>query len=228
VEHGDPHEPSYYEVALTNRQVLAAFVVLLSCMLIAFFSGIWIGRGGAEGRPAPQVAGVEADAGEVPLEEFRFFSEDRKAVPVPAPAPTRAPERRERIEPQPGQSLAEDVGAPDPVSAAPAPVPATATPRPTAAPPTPPPARPTAAPAAAPAGAFYVQVFSSGLEERAKRFQEEVGRLGHPAFISKVTRDGREIFRVRVGPFATREQGQPVLDKIRQRINREAILTDTP
>ncbi|HSM51141.1 MAG TPA: SPOR domain-containing protein [Thermoanaerobaculia bacterium] len=227
MEHGEPNEPSYYEVALTNRQVLAAFVVLLSCLLIAFFSGIWIGRGGAEGRPAPAASEVEAAAGEVPLEEFRFFSEDRKALPVPTPAP--APARPERIEPQPGQSLAEDVGAPEPVAASPAPVLPTATPRPTAAPPpTPAPPRPTVAPAAAPAGAFYVQVFSSGLEERAKRFQEEVGRLGHPAFISKVTRDGREIFRVRVGPFPTREEAQPVLERIRQRINREAIVTDSP
>jgi DedD protein len=221
VEHGEPNEPSYYEVALTNRQVLAAFVVLLSCLLIAFFSGIWIGRGGAEGRPVPEASGVEAAAGEVPLEEFRFFSEDRKAVPVPTPTP--ASERPERIEPQPGRSLAEDVGALEPEEVAPTPAPPAATPRPTPAPP-----RPTAAPAAAPAGAFYVQVFSSGLEDRAKRFQEEVGRLGHPAFISKVTRDGREIFRVRVGPFPTREEAQPVLEKIRQRINREAIVTDSP
>jgi len=222
VEHGEPNEPSYYEVALTNRQVLAAFVVLLSCLLIAFFSGIWIGRGGAEGRPAPPAASVEAAAGEVPLEEFRFFSEDRKAVPVPTP--TRAPAR---IEPQPDRSLAEDIAAPEPAAATPAPVLPTATPRPTP-PPAPVPARATAAPAAAPAGAIYVQVFSSGLEERAKRFQEEVGRLGHRAFISQVTRDGRQIYRVRVGPFATREEAQPVLEKIRQRINREAIVTDTP
>ena len=33
----DSHEPSYYEIALTNRQVLVAFVVLLVCLLGAFF-----------------------------------------------------------------------------------------------------------------------------------------------------------------------------------------------
>ncbi|HEY8021186.1 MAG TPA: hypothetical protein VIH93_08800, partial [Thermoanaerobaculia bacterium] len=42
------HEPSYYEIALTNRQVVVAFVVLLVCLLSAFFSGVWIGRGSAE------------------------------------------------------------------------------------------------------------------------------------------------------------------------------------
>lgn len=40
----EPHEPSYYEIALTNRQVYIAFVILLTCLLGAFFSGVWIGR----------------------------------------------------------------------------------------------------------------------------------------------------------------------------------------
>ena len=35
----DSHEPSYYEIALTNRQVVVAFVILLICLLSAFFSG---------------------------------------------------------------------------------------------------------------------------------------------------------------------------------------------
>lgn len=40
----EPHEPSYYEIALTNRQVVVTFVILLTCLLAAFFSGVWIGR----------------------------------------------------------------------------------------------------------------------------------------------------------------------------------------
>ncbi|HEY2290478.1 MAG TPA: SPOR domain-containing protein [Thermoanaerobaculia bacterium] len=40
----EPHEPSYYEIALTNRQVVVAFVILLTCLLAAFVSGVWIGR----------------------------------------------------------------------------------------------------------------------------------------------------------------------------------------
>ena len=34
----DSQEPSYYEIALTNRQVLVFFVVLLLCVVGAFFS----------------------------------------------------------------------------------------------------------------------------------------------------------------------------------------------
>jgi cell division septation protein DedD len=43
-EMGGAHEPSYYEIALTNRQVVVAFVVLLTCLVAAFLSGVWIGR----------------------------------------------------------------------------------------------------------------------------------------------------------------------------------------
>ncbi len=37
---GGAHEPSYYEIALTNRQVMVAFVVLLACVVAAFLSGV--------------------------------------------------------------------------------------------------------------------------------------------------------------------------------------------
>ncbi|MEM8963482.1 MAG: hypothetical protein AAGD38_18510, partial [Acidobacteriota bacterium] len=37
-------ESSYYEIALTNRQVLVGFVLLLVCVLAAFVSGVWVGR----------------------------------------------------------------------------------------------------------------------------------------------------------------------------------------
>ena len=47
MESSESHEPSYYEVALTNRQVLIAFVVLLTSIVAAFLSGVWIGRGGS-------------------------------------------------------------------------------------------------------------------------------------------------------------------------------------
>jgi hypothetical protein len=74
------HEPSYYEIALTNRQVVVAFVVLLVCLLSAFFSGVWIGRGSAErnageaqvARAAPPAEPTEGRS----LEELKFFSDE--------------------------------------------------------------------------------------------------------------------------------------------------------
>src|SRR5436305_10310243 len=93
------HEPSYYEIALTNRQVVVAFVILLGCLLAAFFSGVWIGRGGIEPhrdqmvRATPPPPSAEGRT----LEELKFFADrpnkkggkpDEKVTEVaPAPAP---------------------------------------------------------------------------------------------------------------------------------------------
>jgi cell division septation protein DedD len=57
----DPHEhePSYYEVALTNRQVVIGFVALLACVFTAFLAGVWLGRDAA-----PSTAARIAEAGE--------------------------------------------------------------------------------------------------------------------------------------------------------------------
>ena len=75
-------EPSYYEIALTQRQVVIAFVILLACLVVAFFSGVWVGSGGrgallgddrepeavaelkgASNLPPPAGAGAEGRAG---------------------------------------------------------------------------------------------------------------------------------------------------------------------
>ncbi len=76
------HEPSYYEIALTNRQVVVAFVVLLVCLLSAFFSGVWIGRGSAERNAGEQQVAKVAPPPEATegrnLEELKFFSDESR------------------------------------------------------------------------------------------------------------------------------------------------------
>jgi cell division septation protein DedD len=84
VESSEPREPSYYEVALTNRQVLVAFVVLLICLLAAFLSGVWVGRGPA---PPPRVAKAApapaaAEPGAPPLEQLTFFADKNAGRPA--------------------------------------------------------------------------------------------------------------------------------------------------
>ena len=239
----EPNEPSYYEIALTSRQVLGAFVVLLTAMLVAFFSGVWIGRGGSAGPPAAQAMVAQA-GGEPPIQEFKFFSEDRRAgaaLPTAVAPPA-------TIEPRPGRTLAEDVGAPP--TAAPLPTLAVVEPpveRPLERPAPAPTARPTATPApvttAAPAasprataatpaaaapGSFYVQVISSREESKAKRYQQDLLRRGYKAFLSPVERDGQKFYRVRIGPYARRDQAQAVVEKVRKTVTRDAIVTDKP
>ncbi|HYH10344.1 MAG TPA: septal ring lytic transglycosylase RlpA family protein [Thermoanaerobaculia bacterium] len=48
---------------------------------------------------------------------------------------------------------------------------------------------------------FVVQVGAFAVEENAKALQERLGAIGHRAFI-----DRDDLYRVRIGPFATREQ----------------------
>jgi cell division septation protein DedD len=91
------HEPSYYEIALTNRQVVVAFVILLTCLVAAFLSGVWIGResgvraqeklallthgslaGTAAGSDGNPLDGKEKEKTEgQALQEFKFFADSQ-------------------------------------------------------------------------------------------------------------------------------------------------------
>lgn len=107
-------EQSYYEVALTSRQVAAGFVILLACLVAAFFSGVWVGRSGQA--RADQVAAVSpAGGGEaeeqnpgVPDLEF-FAGEDRPEGGGAAPEETAG--SPPDASPRPGTTLAEDLQA---------------------------------------------------------------------------------------------------------------------
>lgn len=74
MDSSETREPSYYEVALTNRQVLVAFVVLLTCLLGAFLSGVWVGKGAETGQAATPVVPSPAEA--EPIEQLSFFGRE--------------------------------------------------------------------------------------------------------------------------------------------------------
>lgn len=63
-----------------------------------------------------------------------------------------------------------------------------------------PPAPPVEPPVARNSG-FVVQVGAFSLEENARQLQDRLSRIGQTSYI-----DHAELFRVRIGPFATREQ----------------------
>lgn len=233
-------EPSYYEIALTNRQVLIAFVILLACVLVAFFSGISVGRGAGVKAEAGAVAAGPVTGGET-MEEFRFFSESPPAAP------------RREASPPPSQPSAGEGSTFEP---APQPQPST----PSAALPDQEPERqPESPPAIAPgpeqqpiarevpmesrgdssqearaeqaqtepspvrevdppptSELFVIQVFSTPEQDQARAVLDRLLGGGFRAFLSPVQVDGRTMYRVRVGPFQERAQAEDEASKLRR------------
>ncbi|MGH9363397.1 MAG: hypothetical protein ACRD2T_15925, partial [Thermoanaerobaculia bacterium] len=114
------HEPSYYEIALTNRQVVVAFAILLVCLLIAFFSGVWVGRGAGPGEEEVRAAAEGAPPEGSALEEFEFFEEGEGNAPgeaapqaPPAPAQTAPTTLREDLEGAPREEEESGTAAPE-------------------------------------------------------------------------------------------------------------------
>lgn len=68
--------------------------------------------------------------------------------------------------------------------------------------------------AAAPAGAFQVQLGSFSEEENARRLVQRVATFGYKAAVSTTKSNGRTMYRVRVGPHATREEASAVASSL--------------
>ncbi len=225
-------EPSYYEVALTSRQVMAAFLLLLGCLLAAFFAGLWIGRDSVS-PPPPQTAAAEpASQEEDPLEQFSFFepeSEGAGETTAPPPPPPR------RIEPPPPSPQPEPVAepttpaqptqetspavAPPPVEPAvePAVEPPATLPRTTARRPPPPPT----------GDELFIQVFSSPDQEQAQKVRRRLNDKGYSAFLSPVEVDDRTMYRVRIGPFIDRSDAERIAERVKVTFRLDTWITSS-
>lgn len=211
------HEPSYYEIALTNRQVMVAFVILLSCLLGTFFAGVWVGRSEAAPGDAGAVAERPAENG-TGVRELDFFSggelggsDEEAASPVPAlPDPAAARAEREARQAESGPDVAGGEGAALDEEAPPATPPAASQPPPQ-------PQRQAAAPPPAPrADGPVIQVFSSRDRDQAERIVERLRNGGERPFLSPVEVDGQTMYRVRLGPFADRDEATRVAERVRR------------
>ena len=226
----DANEPSYYEIALTNRQVLVAFVLILGAVLGAFLSGVWLGRKGVDpllSREAEiaQNAGQADDLDE--LESFRFFTDpesEEGQEELDKPDLSRLLE-----EPDQDTTLAQDVGSQPPAPRrATEPEPQAPSPRKQPAPPprtqpAPPPAPPPKAQPTAATEGFIVQVLSTRERAKARRILGQLEAEGFKAFISPLEQGGVTMYRVRIGPFAERVGAE----KAAQRVKDKKLRLDT-
>ena len=79
------------------------------------------------------------------------------------------------------------------------------------------PTRPAAAPAAGSTGEWMVQVGAFGSAEAARRLVEELSADGYAAQVAPVTRAGRTLHRVRVGPAGGRAEAEQLAERLKAR-----------
>lgn len=238
MDSSESHEPSYYEVALTNRQVLIAFVALLVCLVVAFLSGVWIGRGDLVLQAAAPAASEPAPGTEPPLEQLSFFNGRDAGTRAPAPSPakaapataaTSAAAAPTREDPSGGEAMRQNLEATIAANRAPAPAGTrpSAAEKPAAQPAasSPSPAKPAAA---VPAGRHFVQVYSSTNGARAKEIVAQLQRAGFVVQLAEMAKAGPTQFRVRVGPYENRAKADTAAARLRREFRLDTWITDTP
>jgi DedD protein len=125
------------------------------------------------------------------------------APPVEIKAPVPEPAAAEPAPEQPAAEEAAEEPAPAVVAAVPTPQ------RAAPAPPTPPQPEPAAA------GEWTVQLGSFGEEANARRLAQRAGTFGYKAEVSSYRSGGRTLYRVRVGPQATRAAAEAAASALR-------------
>ena len=186
---------SHYQVSFTTRQALSLFIGLLAVLGLAYFFGLMTGLSGNE---APTAASPPPPA-----------AESAAAKSESAPPSTSEPVVAERAEAR------EKLTFPIPVTAARSaggpPPPATTIhvfEDSEASVSVPAPARAVAARPAAPSGGFRIQVLSVSSRADAEAEAARLTRAGLPARVEPGTGPRGAVYRVRVGPYATREEAE--------------------
>lgn len=190
---------THYQISFTTRQALGLFVGVALALGLAYFFGLMTGLSGRR----PEEAGASS--------------------PPASPAPrTSAPSEPPRVaaleSPMAGPSRTILYGA-----AAPAP---TAEPGPRSlqlfedrgeAEPSPTPGHPAPTRVAIRAGEFWVQVISVTTEREAKAVRERLRAHEFRAAILSAEGPKGTLYRVRVGPYATREEASAVAARLKVR-----------
>ncbi len=206
----------YYEISLTSRQVLVGILLLLACVMVAFLSGVWIGRDSSPQLPTFSEAGKapadavavdffdpEADAPAAGEEEGGDASQAEQESAPPAGEEPRLsrviPAEPEQETPAPSQGGAEATS---------------------------PPPGPAETEAAAGGESVVIQVFSSHDEKQANAILERLRTGGVRAFLSPVDVNKKTMYRVRVGPFSDRTLAESEAAMLRRQYRLDTWITN--
>ena len=210
------HEETHYQIALTNRQVLTAFVALLVCLFLAFFAGVWIGRGSV---PTESMrADLPGDGPAAPDREFRFFG---RTAPDDEPADGTTvqsvkPAQDEPPAQPPRRRAKETLPPPEPMKRAAAEeTPAVHRDRSQDANKKPATAQPSA-------GQAVIQVHAGADRAQAEDLVKRLRAAGYESFLAEI--DGPEPYRVRVGPFGSRDLARARANQLEKELGLETYL----
>lgn len=230
----DVREASWYEIALTHSQIVKIFVVLLLCLVGAFFSGVWIGRDAVNAvetvaGPMAADAAVEPAADGEEIAQLNFFTDDEvvaTGTATPAEAGSGAEPQPAIREPGVNTTLVDDLAATERAPKAAAPPPVQIARNEPDAPVVVTRETPAATSPATPAnGELVVQVFSSNDPTQARRVLGRLAEGGHPAYLSPVEVSGRTMYRVRIGPYAERSAAERVAETVRRAFKLDTWIT---
>jgi cell division septation protein DedD len=71
-----------------------------------------------------------------------------------------------------------------------------------------------------------IQVFSSADKDQAVRIRDRLVSGGQKAYLSPVEVSGRTMYRVRIGPFDTRDKAQKVAEQVRKSYKLDTWVTE--
>jgi len=207
----------YYEIQLTNKQLVFYFMAGASGLVLSFLAGVMVGRG---------VEGSAMGAGETrSVSEERVVAEQSPAPAQPTPGNFSYPARLESDKPEEGLERSR-AASPAPTPAARAATPAALPPVPTPRPSTPPvaAAAPTPTPAAATtrspgtlpkfqpqtAAGFAIQVGAFKDRASADSVVRSLKTRGFPAYAVAPAGRGGGLYTVRVGIYRDRADAESV------------------
>jgi cell division septation protein DedD len=187
-----PEPRTHYQVSFTSRQAVLLFVVVLVSLAGAYFLGILTGLAGRQ--PADGVA-AEAPPTAVPSAASTPASDAAPALSAPAQSKAAAAESRTTppalAAREPGTAGGLQFFEDHPEEA-----PKT----------TPAPAEKKAAASAGAAGGYWVQVLATSSEREARSYRTKLSARGYRAAIAAARGPKGPQYRVRVGPYASREE----------------------